>query len=101
MYTPVIVGHSFGGSIAAVLGLLLRKGTHLMSYFTCMLSVLTPYPSPASELPQVRVFGFGTMPCMSEELASKCSSFVTSLVCGDDIVPRLHRANLDGLRDEV
>lgn len=59
------------------------------------------YRGVMSELPDVKVFTFGTMPCMSLELAEACRSFVTTVVNGDDVVPRVRRENLQKLRGEV
>ena len=54
-----------------------------------------------TDMPNLHVYTFSTMPCMSRELAGRCSEFVTTVVNGDDVVPRLHRQNIDKLRAEV
>lgn len=60
-----LVGHSLGGAAAALLAIMLRKKS-------------------AEELgfdPEiVSAVGFGTPPCVSEDLAGSCSSYVSTVI---------------------
>ncbi|KAH7691667.1 alpha/beta-Hydrolases protein [Dioscorea alata] len=81
-----LVGHSLGGAAAALLAIMLRKQS-------------------AEELgfdPEiVSAVGFGTPPCVSEDLAGSCSSYVSTVILQDDIIPRLSTASLAKLRNEI
>lgn len=104
IYPVALTGHSFGGSTAAVLGVLLKPGGCWQGQAHRgggVLPAWLTYRGVMSELPDVKVFTFGTMPCMSLELAEACRSFVTTVVNGDDVVPRVRRENLQKLRGEV
>ena len=104
IYPVALTGHSFGGSTAAVLGVLLKPGGCWQGQAHRgggVLPAWLTYRGVMAELPDVKVFTFGTMPCMSLELAEACRSFVTTVVNGDDVVPRVRRENLQKLRGEV
>ncbi|KAF6153234.1 hypothetical protein GIB67_036580 [Kingdonia uniflora] len=81
-----LVGHSLGGAAASLLAIMLRKKSQEELGF-----------SPEI----VSAVGFGTPPCVSKELAESCSSFVSTVVMQDDIIPRLSAASLKRLRNEV
>jgi len=89
-YGLVLCGHSLGGGVAAMLGLL-------------WLNPKKPYvTSVESKLPPNRplhVYSYGTPSCMQEELAIYCRSFVTSIVNHYDIIPRLSIGILTDLRN--
>merc|ERR1712070_91326 len=66
----VITGHSLSGAVAALSAVMLRsKGI------------------------QAEASTFGTPACVELALAQECSECVTTLVCGDDLVPRLSAYN--------
>ena len=74
----VVVGHSLGGGCAQVLSLLLR---------------------PA--FPGLKCYAYEPPGCIFEDdLCSKSKEWITSIVRGDDVVPRLTQPNLESLRDE-
>ncbi|KAK4847961.1 hypothetical protein QYF36_007592 [Acer negundo] len=81
-----LVGHSLGGSTAALLAIMLRKKS---------LKELGFSPDIVSAV------GYATPPCVSRELAESCSDFVTTVVMQDDIIPRLSAASLARLRNEI
>lgn len=60
-----IVGHSLGGSSAALLAIMLRKKSEQELGF-----------NPNS----ISAVGFGTPPCLSKNLAESCSEYVSTIV---------------------
>uniref|UniRef100_A0A061SHX7 Lipase class 3 family protein n=1 Tax=Tetraselmis sp. GSL018 TaxID=582737 RepID=A0A061SHX7_9CHLO len=77
----LVVGHSLGGGTAAMLTMMLRD----------------QHPRFAS----ARCYAIACPSCMTLELSQSCASYVTSLVCGADIVPTFSPAAMDTLRTEV
>ena len=74
----VVVGHSLGGGCAQVLSLLLR-------------------PS----FPSLKCYAYEPPGCIFDDnLCHKSKEWITSVVRGDDVVPRLTQPNLESLRDE-
>ena len=69
-FQVITTGHSLGGAVAALTAVLLRsKGIEAEAYT------------------------YGTPACVELALAQECSEYVTSIVCGDDLVPRLSAYN--------
>eukprot|EP00903_Cladosiphon_okamuranus_P008039 g7754.t1 len=62
----VILGHSLGGGVAALLGVLLKDA-----------------------IPDVRVVGFATPACADVGVSRLCEGLCTSVVLHDDVVPRV------------
>ncbi|CAM9679024.1 unnamed protein product [Scytosiphon promiscuus] len=62
----VILGHSLGGGVAALLGVLLKDA-----------------------IPDVRVVGFATPACADIGVSKLCDGVCTSVVLHDDVVPRV------------
>ncbi|KAK3142236.1 hypothetical protein QOZ80_4BG0343990 [Eleusine coracana subsp. coracana] len=65
-YKVRVIGHSLGGSIATVLGMMLF-----------------------GKYPDVHVYAYGPLPCVDFVIAEACSHFVTSIVCHDEFSSRL------------
>ncbi|KAG9447170.1 hypothetical protein H6P81_013298 [Aristolochia fimbriata] len=61
-----IVGHSLGGSIAALLGIRLYR-----------------------RYPNLHVFSYGPLPCVDSVVSEACSSFITSIIYNDEFSSRL------------
>ncbi|XP_054803454.1 uncharacterized protein LOC129306745 isoform X3 [Prosopis cineraria] len=81
-----LVGHSLGGAIASLLAIMMhRRSSKELGFSPDIVSAI----------------GFGTPPCVSAELAESCSSYVTTVVMQDDIIPRLSVASLTRLRNEI
>lgn len=76
-YSMRIVGHSLGGGVAILLGILIRS----------------KFPSLA-ERNAVRVHAFAPPPVLDIDGATGCEFFVTSVVNNSDIIPRGSVANL-------
>ncbi|XP_078181742.1 uncharacterized protein LOC144575468 isoform X1 [Carex rostrata] len=74
-YRIRIVGHSLGGSVAAVLGIMLY-----------------------GRYPNLHVYSYGPLPCLDPILAEACSQFVTSIVCNDEFSSRLSVNSIMRLR---
>lgn len=77
-FDVVLTGHSLGAGVAALATMLLR---------------------PA--FPSARCIAFATPASVTRELAEDCREFVTSVVNGDDCVPRLHQHSLLKLQREI
>ena len=71
----VLLGHSYGASVASVLYLILSQ----------------EYPRS-----NITAFVYAPMPCMSLDLAQRLSGKITSIVLEDDLVPRLTCKNMSG-----
>jgi hypothetical protein len=116
-----IVGHSLGGGTAAVLALLLHnrapapaggddttaaEGTTPFAAATRIRDALLAghvgaagarlAPSVAVPVP-VRAVCFATPSCVSAGLAAACRPWTTSVVHGDDLIPRFNLAAMEGL----
>jgi hypothetical protein len=87
----VIVGHSLGAGVATLLGWLFKQeGGH------------TAIGRAANECDDsLRVYAFAPPATVSPSLAEQMSSFVESIVLGDDIVPRLSFASIRNARNAV
>lgn len=85
-----LVGHSAGGSVASYLSMLLDGFLQPSEGVTAGDS--RPYRG------RVRCITYGAMPCISR---SVIPSFVTSLICGDDLVCRLQHDSVERMRQKV
>ncbi|PUZ53463.1 hypothetical protein GQ55_5G054000 [Panicum hallii var. hallii] len=74
-YNIEIVGHSLGGSVAALLGIKLYK-----------------------RFPNLHVYAYGAAPCVDYVIADACSQFVTSIVHNDEFSARLSMNSVIRLR---
>lgn len=78
-YGLALTGHSLGAGTAILLSIMLRP-----------------------KYPNLRCFAFSPPGCtLSPGLASRCASFVTSVVVGSDIVARSSLTSAEELRDQV
>ncbi len=83
------MGHSFAGSVAAVVAGMLEGSLTLEGQDR---SGITPIPDA------VTCVAFGPPPCISHAVNMP---FVTSFVLGDDMVPRVNRASLLRLKTRL
>jgi len=74
-YNIEIVGHSLGGSVAALLGIKLYR-----------------------RFPKLHVYAYGAAPCVDYVIADACSQFVTSIVHNDEFSARLSMNSVIRLR---
>ncbi len=85
-YKIRIVGHSLGGAVAMLLGVLMLKHIEENSTETF-----------ESDDDFLKVYGYGTPSCVDASLADSTRSFVTNVVLHDDVVPRLTPTSIRGL----
>ncbi|XP_062207788.1 uncharacterized protein LOC133909388 isoform X2 [Phragmites australis] len=74
-YNIEIVGHSLGGSVAALLGIRLY-----------------------GRFPKLHVYAYGAAPCVDYVIADACSQYVTSIVHNDEFSARLSMNSVIRLR---
>lgn len=70
--SPLLPGHSLGGGVAALVTLLLQQ----------------PGAAPRS-CSGVRCVCLGPAAVLSEELCAMCEQYITTVVVGADVIPRL------------
>jgi len=87
------VGYSAGGAVAAYMALIL-DGSLASSHE--LLSPCTPFSAAFSK--RVQCICLAPPPCLSRTLVPK---FVTSILCGDDLVPRASPDSIARLKDRV
>lgn len=88
-YKIRIVGHSLGGGVAALLGVLMLK--HINKNYPDF------FKSVAHKEDFLRVYGYGTPSCVDASLADSMRQFVTNVVLHDDVVPRLTPTSIRSL----
>jgi len=78
-YPLVVVGHSLGAGIAVLLAMFLKK-----------------------TYPDVHCFGYGMPGAVVDDVTARdCSNFVTSIILGTDMVPRMSFRAMSDLREQV
>ena len=83
----LVTGHSLGGGTAALVTMMLREAG----------SSGAAHPAFA----RASAIAIACPAVVTAELASACAPFVTTIVCGADLVPRISPAAVDALRGEV
>eukprot|EP00898_Chlorokybus_atmophyticus_P003642 jgi/Chlat1/4279/Chrsp29S04368 len=102
-YELVITGHSLGAGVASLLAMLLHENDYgvISSTFQSAKSTVRIPPQKnwalLERLTNPRCFAYAPPSIVSLPLAQNCSSYVTSIVCGDDVVPSLSIGNLQFL----
>ena len=92
-YRIRLTGHSMGGGVAAMMGVLVLR--HLERHTDLgprLLSSGTP-----DETDLLRVYAYGTPSCVDAQLAGSVDSFVTTVILHDDVFPRLTPTSCRGL----
>ncbi|KAF1325455.1 Sn1-specific diacylglycerol lipase beta, partial [Globisporangium splendens] len=77
-YQLITTGHSLGAAVAAIAAIALKQN-----------------------FPRVHCYAFATPASVTRNLAEECYDYVTSVVAGDDCVPRLHQHSIYKLQGEV
>lgn len=75
-YSFTLLGHSLGGAVAALLGVLLRE---------------------EGITDGIRCYSFGSPSCVNSNLAQLCEAFSTVVILHDDIIPRVTPSGVRGL----
>jgi hypothetical protein len=92
-YRIRITGHSLGGGVATMIGVLVLR--HLKRD-----TELGNPDGPGATLEErdmLRVYAYGTPSCVDAKLADSVKSFVTTVVLHDDVFPRLTPTSCRGL----
>jgi len=101
-----IVGHSAGGGVAALMTVILDASLNITST-PSSLPASAPAPLALSDIKpfigsynkgKVKCVCLGPPPCLSRAIIPRS---VTSVLCGDDILPRVSPESLELLRDRV
>ena len=104
-YRIRLVGHSLGGAVATLLGVLIYKdlietveGEKADSAAAAAsTSAATSAAAVAESDMPLRVYSYGTPSCTDLALSEAVESFVTTVVLHDDVVPRLTPTSCRGL----
>lgn len=91
-YRIRIVGHSLGGGVATLLGILM---SHHLEKLKLVDSGTAPFASDDGKL--LRVYGYGTPSCVDGRLADYTRAYATNVVLHDDVVPRLTPTSIRSL----
>jgi len=91
-YRVRVVGHSLGGGVATMIGVLLLHHLEQMGY-----SNHTDGSSSFDYQKLLKVYAYGTPSCFDARLSDSVSSFVTTVVLHDDVFPRLTPTSCRGL----
>jgi hypothetical protein len=92
-YRIRITGHSLGGGVATMIGVLVRR--HLKR--DAELGNPDGSGDTLEERDMLRVYAYGTPSCVDAKLADSVNTFVTTVVLHDDIFPRLTPTSCRGL----
>jgi hypothetical protein len=96
-YRIRMTGHSLGGGVATLLGVLvLRDLNRENNQASTLEESKEPFIDPKKESP-VRVYTYGTPSCVDATFADFVEPIVTSVVLHDDVIPRLTPSSCRGL----
>ena len=87
-----IVGHSLGGGVATLLGILM---SHHLEKLKLVNSGTSDVAKDDDRL--LRVYGYGTPSCVDGKLADYTRAYATNVVLHDDVVPRLTPTSIRSL----
>ena len=93
-YRIRLVGHSLGGAVATLIGVLLRRDFPALKEAT---SLDEKTRTKNKDDRSLRVYSYGTPACVDARLSDNVQDFVVSAVLHDDAVPRLSPASCRGL----
>mmetsp|Transcript_10857 Transcript_10857/g.17098 ORF Transcript_10857/g.17098 Transcript_10857/m.17098 type:complete len:1210 (-) Transcript_10857:22-3651(-) len=92
-YKIRVTGHSLGGGVATMIGVLILRHLERYSEFSHNLHA----GSRLEETDLLRVYAFGTPSCVDAKLAEAVDPFVTTVILHDDVFPRLTPTSCRGL----
>jgi hypothetical protein len=93
-YRIRITGHSLGGGVATLIGVLVLRHLKRDSELGAAAQHAT---TTLEEKDILRVYAYGTPSCVDAKLANSVNSFVTTVVLHDDVFPRLTPTSVRGL----
>lgn len=97
-YRIRLVGHSLGGAVAALLGVLVHIDLKSINNTMMRNGVNNFKADDDGELKApLRVYAYGTPSCVDAQLSEVTHDFVVSVVLHDDVVPRLSPTACRGL----
>jgi len=85
-YRIRLTGHSLGGSVAALLGALIKR--HFEFHLPRIMS---------EDNETLRVYSYGSPACVDAKLSDHALSYVTNCVLHDDVIPRLTPTSIRAL----
>lgn len=94
-YRIRITGHSLGGGVAAMVGMLIMR--HFEQNKDLLREIQSGRNHNLDEAALLRVYAYGTPSCVDAKLADSVDSFVTTVVLHDDVFPRLTPTSCRGL----
>lgn len=94
-YRIRITGHSLGGGVAAMMGMLIMR--HFEQSKDLLRDIQVGRNHSMEEAALLRVYAYGTPSCVDAKLADSVDSFVTTVVLHDDVFPRLTPTSCRGL----
>ena len=92
-YRIRVTGHSLGGGVATMIGVLILR--HLETLSDLPNEVQDGSVSEDRDI--LRVYSYGTPSCLDAELAEAVNPFVTTVILHDDVFPRLTPTSCRGL----
>lgn len=94
------VGHSAGGAVASYLAMLLHGTLPLHCLLACDPSQSTPLilKMPKNYRGKVKCVTLGCLPCLSHQVVPR---YITSLICGDDVIARAQPDAIASFRRRV
>ncbi len=94
-YRIRITGHSLGGGVATMMGMLVMRHFERNKDLSRMIHAGKSQTTDEASL--FRVYSYGTPSCVDAKLADSVDSFVTTVVLHDDVFPRLTPTSCRGL----
>lgn len=91
-YRVRLVGHSLGGGVATLMGILVLRHIERFTGSDQNCDSMT-----SEETAPLKVYSYGTPSCLDAKLAESVDSFVTTVVLHDDVFPRLTPTSCRGL----
>jgi len=92
-YRIRVVGHSLGGGVATMIGMLIMRELERHEDYSRLLRA----KESEEETSLLHVYAYGTPSCVDVKLAESVDPFVTTVVLHDDVVPRLTPASCRAL----
>jgi hypothetical protein len=97
-YRVRLTGHSLGGGVATLLGVLVQRDLTKQTRVELKKGeAKQPCPAETEEDAPLKVYAYGSPSCVDRNLGDFADSFVTTAVLHDDVIPRLTPSSCRGL----